>query len=61
MSKKNKKINTNGGLSSMSAVRISESEDGSVVLTILNDKSHGYRTFIFSSKDWEAFKHLIED
>ena len=61
MSKKNKKLNTNGRLSSMDSIRISESEDGSFVLTILNDKSHGYRTFIFSDKDWDAFRSLVED
>ena len=45
----------------MDSIRISESEDGSFVLTILNDKSHGYRTFIFSDKDWDAFRSLVED
>jgi len=59
MSEKSKNLSTNGTLSSMDSVRISESIDGSVTLTILDDKSHGYRTFVFDEKDWEALTKLI--
>lgn len=47
------KITTKGWPSSMSHLTLSKHPDGSVQLGVLNDSSHGDRTFTISATDFE--------
>lgn len=51
MTKQFTKIPTTSRTSSMENVTVSQNKDGSVQINILNDLSHGDRTFRLSPKD----------
>lgn len=47
------------GLSSSEQIRITKDlTNGDVSITFIDDKSHGYRTFVLTESDWIKFKTI---